>query len=246
MPSVLGENMVSEEIKKMPVGSLFKNSWVFVLENLRMLVVFALINYLTIIAAVYTWQTIIFLPLMAGVYVFWCYFFRWYFNRKPFLDWGVILHSTVPSTKVVVLSVIVVTALIVLPVIPLFLGLSGEFFDRYQLFLQEYMQESQVMNLAVSIVVTLLSPVIFYRPFLAWISALLGRSGSIRSAWRKTEYNYWQFLSVALIFNLGFVFVEQTARFFEAPLFVMLLVLSPLILYFNIVLAKSYEYFFLE
>lgn len=61
-------------------------------------------------------------------------FFRFYFNRRPYLEWQPIVSSMIPSTKIVVLSVLFVTILIVLPFAPLFMGFSGEFFDRYSVF----------------------------------------------------------------------------------------------------------------
>ncbi|MFR1033298.1 MAG: hypothetical protein ACLSFR_03720 [Alphaproteobacteria bacterium] len=185
--------------------------------------------------------------LVAAVaYVFWSYFFRFYFNRRPYLEWQPIVSSMIPSTKIVVLSVLFVTILIVLPFAPLFMGFSGEFFDRYSVFLQRYMQESDMVDLGLSLILMLASPVIIYRPFLAWISALIGRSGSLRSAWNRTRYNYWEFLLVALIFNFGFVAVQQFSSLVKAPLPVMLAVLSPIVVYFNVVMAKSYEFFFMD
>lgn len=178
--------------------------------------------------------------------MFWSYFFRFYFNRRPYLEWQPIVSSMIPSTKIVVLSVLFVTILIVLPFAPLFMGFSGEFFDRYSVFLQRYMQESDMVDLGLSLILMLASPVIIYRPFLAWISALIGRSGSLRSAWNRTRHNYWEFLLVALIFNFGFVAVQQFSSLVKAPLPVMLAVLSPIVVYFNVVMAKSYEFFFMD
>lgn len=108
------------------------------------------------------------------------------------------------------------------------------------------MQESDMVDLGLSLVLMLASPVIIYRPFLAWISALIGRSGSLRSAWNRTRHNYWEFLLVALIFNFGFVAVQQFSSLVKAPLSVMLAVLSPIVVYFNVVMAKSYEFFFMD
>ena len=140
---------------------------------------------------------------------------------------------------------ILVTIIVVLPIVPLFLGLPQDMTDRYQRFLQKYMLESDWLDLGLHLVVTFLSPYIIYRPFLAWISSLLGRTGSIHEAWKKTAGNYWQFLMLALIFNFGFVIVQQITEYFNAPLAVLMFIVSPLIVYCNMVLARIYQFFFL-
>lgn len=235
-----------DTLKKLPIGSVLKESWQYFCDNGNMMLAFTLINFATLVSGVYSWKTALFWLTAAVAYVFWSYFFRFYFNRRPYLEWQPIVSSMIPSTKIVVLSVLIVTVLIVLPFVPLFMGFSGEFFDRYSVFLQRYMQESDMVDLGLSLILMLASPVVIYRPFLAWISALIGRSGSLRSAWNRTRHNYWEFLLVALIFNFGFVAVQQFFALVKAPLPVMLAVLSPIVVYFNVVMAKSYEFFFID
>lgn len=99
-----------------------------------MMLAFTLINFATLVSGVYSWKTAFFWLVAAVAYVFWSYFFRFYFNRRPYLEWQPIVSSMIPSTKIVVLSVLFVTILIVLPFAPLFMGFSGEFFDRYSVF----------------------------------------------------------------------------------------------------------------
>lgn len=239
--------MINEEsIKKLPIVEVLKDSWQYCESNFKVMLLFALINYMMLVAGFYTWKTVIFLPLVLMMYVFWSFFFRYYFDRKPYLLVKPILSSMVPSSKILVISVVFATILVVLPFAPLFMGLSPEFSESYTRFLQRYMQESDLVDLGLNIILMIASPLIFYRPFLAWISALIGRSGALRTAWNRTKGNYWEFLLIALIFNFGFLAVKQLSESMTAPMPLMLLVLSPVVVYFNIVLAKSYEFFFME
>ena len=232
--------------KKLPIGAILKFSADYMGNNVGAMVCLTVINFFMMLLGLYCWKTIWIWPAAAVYYVFWSYFFRWYFNRKPYLLVKPIVSSMVPSSKILVLGAVFATILVVLPFAPLFMGLSPEFNDRYMRFLQKYMQESDLVDLGLNVVLVLFSPLIFYRPFLAWISALTGRSGSLRSAWARTEGNYWEFLLMALLFNFGVVAVQQLMGFMDVPLPFLLAALSPLVIYYNVVMAKSYEFFYME
>ena len=185
-------------------------------------------------------------PILIVAYAFWGYFFRMYFNRKPYFQVSSIFYSMVPSTKIVVLTMLFLTLLVVLPYAPLFLGFSADFNDRYTHFLQRYMQDSDWVDLGLNIMLVLVSPWLIYRPFLAWISALIGRSGKLRFAWEKTRGNYFEFLVIAIMFNLVSMILLQVAQGLSMPLYVLMLPLSLVFLFLNIVLAKIYEFFIIE
>ena len=51
---------------------------------------------------------------------------------------------------------------------------------------------------------------------------------------------------MALLFNFGVVGVQQLMGFLEIPLPFLLAALSPLIVYYNVVMAKSYEFFYMD
>ncbi len=238
--------MPAQSDSRLPLAEIMDRSSREIMQNLRVWGLAALINWPIMWAGVAAWKTIFFFPILLAAYVFWCVFFRYYFKRKPYFDFAVILHSTVPSSKIVVLSVLLGTLIAVMPLVPLFIGLPAEMLEKYQRFLVKYMQESSIMDLGLNLLVILVSPYLIYRPFLAWISALLGRSGSIISAWKRSEGYYGQFLMMSLIFNLGFVVVQQACSIADLPMAVMLLFLSPLVIYYNLIMAKVYEFFFLD
>ena len=235
-----------ETFKKLPIAAILKFSADYMGNNVRPVLSFTVINFFMMLLGLYSWKTIWIWPVAAVYYVFWSYFFRWYFNRKPYLLVKPIISSMVPSSKILVLGAVFATILVVLPFAPLFMGFSPEFNDRYMRFLQKYMQESDLVDLGLNVVLVLFSPMIFYIRFLSWISALIGRIGSLRTAWSRTEGNYWEFLLMALLFNFGVVGVQQLMGFLEIPLPFLLAALSPLIVYYNVVMAKSYEFFYMD
>lgn len=239
--------MVNEEtFKKLPIMATINASVEYFCEHIRIMLLFSGLNYITLVLGFYSWQKPIFWPLLFVIYVFWSFFFRFYFKRKPYLLLKPMISSMIPSSKILVLSVVFVTILVVLPFAPLFMGLSGDYIDKYQMFLQNYMQETDVIDLGLNVILVLVSPVIFYRPFFAWISALIGRSGSLRSAWNKTTNNYFEFLVMGMVINFSVMIIQQTGVLFQAPVPLVLAFVAPLIVFFNIVIAKSYEFFFID
>ena len=117
----------------------------------------------------------------------------------------------------------------------------------YTAFLQSNMQtDNEVLNMLVNLVMVLFSPVIFYRPMMAWISTLLGRSGSLRFAWSKTKGNYWEFLLLAVVIDLSVTFIYKAVLLLGGNVYVALLPLSILIVYFNVVVAQIWQKFIVD
>lgn len=238
--------MENKRIKKMPVFEILRNSGDYCRQNFVVLAGFTLLNYFLLVCGIYVWKTFWLLPIVFAAYVLWSYFFRYYFKRKPYLDLSPIFYSMVPSTKIVVLSVLFMSVLVVLPFVPLFLGLSPEFNEKYAHFLQKYMQDSDWVDLGLNLIVVLFSPWLIYRPFLAWISALIGRSGKLGFAWSKSAGNYFEFLVISLAFNFGMMFLNALVDHLGLPLFAAMFLFAPLFVFLNVVLAKIYEFFFLD
>ena len=90
------------------------------------------------------------------------------------------------------------------------------------------------------------TPNIIIRPMFAWISSLIGRSGSIRNAFSNSKGNYLQLLCLSIIFEVPMIIVEQVCVTFAINPVVMWLLLSPLIVLSNVMIAKLYDYFFLN
>ena len=230
---------------KLPLAEVMGNSWNYCNHNPKAVALFAGLNYLVCTAAFYGWKTVWLWLILMVMYVLWGAFFRYYFNRKPYLVLRPLLISLVPSTKIVVLSVLLVTAFLLLPFAILFIPhLPPQFVEPYTAFLQSNMQtDNEVLNALVNLVMVLFSPLIFYRPMMAWISTLLGRSGSLRFAWSKTKGNYWEFLLLAVVIDLSVTFIYKAVLLLGGNVYVALLPLSVLIVYFNVVVAQIWQRF---
>ena len=191
--------MAEIDIKKLPLKEILSESWSYCITHGKTALYLTAIVYAVGSLALFSWKHILFWPIILAVYVLWGMYFRFYFNRKPYFDYKVLFNSLVPSTKIVVLSVVIGTLLIMLPILPLFVSSSPEFLEKYTLFLQGDVEKRGMLILIANVLFMLISPVGAYRPFLAWISSLVGRSGSLRFAWKKTKGNYFEFLFIALI-----------------------------------------------
>lgn len=239
--------MAESNIKKLPLKNILAESWRYCMANGKMSLAFAVIAYAMGALALFSWKSLFFWPVLILIYVLWGSFFRYYLGRKPYFYFEALFNSLIPSTKIVLLSVVICTILIVLPIIPLFLNFSPEFNERYLYFLQgDFEQDEGMLVVLANLLFVLISPVIAYRPFLAWISALAGRSGSLRFAWEKTKGNYAEFLLIAVITNLTIMAARWVVWNLGGDDYGTLLFAAPVVVYFNVAAAKAYEFFFLD
>ena len=233
--------------KKLPLIKLFAESWNFCKINWKSSVAFTLIAFVIGCGILMAWKTLWLWPILLMTYILWGVLFRYYLKRKPLFDIKSLFNSLVPSTKIVVISLIVATLLIVLPIIPLFININPKFNLAYSGFLQGDFEQGNCLLLVADFVFVLMSPLLVYRPFLAWISALAGRSGSLRFAWARTKGNYIEFLVLAIVTNLGVVGAQWIIQQFGGNnYYLVMLLVAPMVIYFNVILVKTYEFFFLE
>ncbi len=237
------------DIRVIPLQELFRESFSYFCANGRFMAAFTVVHILFLIAGfelINGWQDVFFLPWLAAYYLFWCFFFRFYFRRRPYLATLKLFGTLVPSTKILALTFVVVTALLALPLIPPFLGVGSEWAENYSAYLQRYMEDSRVIDGVTIALMTLIAPLVFYRPMMAWISSLIGRSGSLKSAFVRTKGNYWRLTFVAVVFECLFVGLEAAGQSLGIGSWLSIVVGSPFVVYFNVFLAKLYDYFFLE
>lgn len=172
--------MENKEITKtFPVAETFLASWRYCRENRRHIAVFTLVNWLLLLLGFKFMGgtgNILFIFWCVLYYLFSCFFFRFYYNRRPYLLTHKIFDSLVPSTKILFLTLALATLLAYLPFAPLFLGFPAEMMEDYAVgFIQEYMDENKLYDMGLALVLLLVSPIIFFRPMMAWISSVPGR-----------------------------------------------------------------------
>ena len=237
------------DIKVIPLKELFRESFSYMCENCRNIALFSVVHMLFLIAGfemIDGWHDVFFLPWLVGYYLFWCFFFRFYFKRKPYLATVKLFYTLVPSTKMLALTFLVVTALLMLPLIPAFFGIGSEWANEYTLYLKRYMEDTRVVDGITVVIMTLTAPLVFYRPMMAWISSLIGRSASMKSAFAKTRGNYWKMAFLLATFELLFAGLTWAGQQLGIGNWLSIAVGSPLVIYLNVIFAKTYDYFFLE
>ncbi len=232
--------MINEKRKYLPVFHILTSSGAYFKSKPLAMIVFSLLNYISVILGVYTWRTAAFFIVLIFAYALWCYFFRFYFNKTPYIELKSMTASLSPSTKILVLSFVIMTILILFPFILPFLGLGDT--DYYM----HLLNDQELLNAAVGVIGIFLAPFIFFRPFFAWIASALGYNKSLKFAFYHTQGNYKQIVCLLLILNIPYVLLEQISQYLALPPYLFYLLLSPLIVYMNIVMARCYEFFFIE
>ena len=235
--------------KSFSASQMFREAIGYCLENSRAMGFFVLgqILFSAVFVFIGGWTQEYFLLWAFAYYAFTYAFFRFLFQREPYLLSWKLLATLVPSVKIIFLVFLCVLILAMLPFFFYLLnGVSLEVKDNYTFFLKQYMQDSQSVDIVLNVVFTVFSPYLFLRPFLAWIGAVLGRSGSILSAFTRTKGYYFPMLLLMIVFNLVFGGLFFALRMDMINVWVVVFLSAPLILFFNLVMARVYNYFFLS
>lgn len=227
---------------KLSTTKLVIESAEYMIKNYKSMSVFCLICYVFMCSSKLFggWQRPEFLIILAIAYIALVYFFRFYFNKKPFFQLKSVGKSLIPSTKIFMIMLLFTSLLIFLPFLGLFIDAGTNYWDKYMQYLQAFQQESQVVDLVLNMLFIFTSPIFLYRPSLAFISSLLGRSPSLRTAWKKSTDNYWVFFSIVFGINIALLLLRTV---FTND-YIFFIFASGLTMYFNIILAKTYEILF--
>jgi hypothetical protein len=187
-------------------------------------------------------------------YMFWCWFYRYYYNQKPYLLSKVIFSSLSPSTKALVIMFLVTVCIIFMPMIPLFLGFN----DLYLNFYEQY--ASAVENLStpkdisaslfeifmVCLILSLLAPALICKPYLAWISSLRGTSASFKKAGDKIKGNYPTFVIISAILLFPEALGDRLDAIFGLQNWLSYTIGTLVFVYTNIIFAKIYDFFYIK
>jgi len=240
-----------EEIKKISVFRILNQALVFVKTKTSIFVLFSLINLIFLLLFRYIdggLSNKISILWMLSYYFYWFVFFRVYYNKQPYLFSKDIFGSFLPSTKMFFLVIAMSLFLGVLPYLPLLMGFN----DKYLLLLENYMQQLQAapmntLNMLVLLIIFMLfSPFILCRPFLAFIASVQGLNGSLRKAWKKSIGNYWQFIFMMCLLNLPCMIIYEADNYLDCNGCLILLFYSFFFVYYNLVFAKLYDFFYME
>lgn len=191
------------------------------------------------------WSNPFFLLWAVLFYLFWFAFYRFMFERQPYLKCGRLWESLIPATKIFMLAFMLATLLLLLPYAPYAMNVPVEVKENYELFQKRYMQDGDAYDLFLNVIFVFIAPQIILRPFMAWISAVIGRSWSIMTAWNRTQGSYFVLFVVMVLINI-FYLVFSFLISCGLPLFVVWILAAPLILFVNVLVARGvYDFYFL-
>lgn len=191
------------------------------------------------------WQSSFFLPWGVLFYLFWYGFFRFVFDRKPYLRSGRIFQSLIPATKIFTIAFLVGTFLLLIPYAPYVMNVPVEVKENYEAFQKRYMQDSDAYDVVLNLIFIFLAPQVILRPFMAWISSVIGRSWSVLTAWNKTENGYGSLLVLTLLADVFYLALGYLAQF-GVPMFVVWFFSAPLLVFAALILSRIYAFYFLN
>lgn len=191
------------------------------------------------------WQNSLFLMWGVLFYLFWYAFFRFVFDRKPYLDKGRIFQSLIPATKIFTIAFFVGTFLLLIPYAPYVMNVPVEVKENYEVFQKRYMQDSDAYDVVLNLIFIFFAPQVILRPFMAWISSVIGRSWSVLTAWNKTEKSYGLLFLLTLLVDAFYLVLEYLAQV-GVPMFLIWIFAAPLIVFVVLILSRVYAFYFLN
>ena len=139
------------------------------------------------------------------------------------------------------------TVLAYLPYFPLLFGSVSEGLKAsITSFIGAFMGNSKIYDSFISVILLLMAPIIFYRPLLAWVAAVIGRSGGIRNAFKHTVGYYKLFLGVCVVFYGACACLYVLDSLLHCHGILLAFGAAPLGLIFDLFVAKTYEFLFLD
>jgi len=241
--------MIEDEKKILPVLGILKQAYQYMRDNEKAIHPVWFVHIVLCVAINLIeggFSNPLSLLWSVAYYIFWCVFFRLYYQKKPYLSFKKIGSSVLPSTKMFFMTFAILFLLVILPYIPLLMG----FHNRYLAVFERYMAAMEAPQMSLynvmifSAIFLVISPIVFCRPYLAWISSLQGCSGSIKKVFKRTKGNDMPFVYLMILLNLpciavyGFDTLLGCGGWFSAVFY------SVYLIYFNVVFAKVYDFFY--
>ena len=225
---------------------MLKSSAKFVLLFKRTFLIWCVINF----AFLYLfgkipngWTNSLSILWLVAYYIFWCVYIRYMQQHQPYFSLIRIFNGLIPASKIMFINISIYLIVVILQYIPLFMGFHDkylEFFEQYMEILQSH--DSLPGKTLFYIFMLLLSPYTISRPYLAWISSLIGSSRSIIDAYKKTSGNYWNFVLCAFVMSSLFFLSYYIDTIYDINTLIVLSAVFPV--YFNIVFIDLYKVFY--
>ena len=234
------------EMRSFSLWCVLKSSIKFILLFKRTFLLWCLANFAFLVVFRQIpngWTNSLSILWLVAYYVFWCVFVRHIQQHPPYFSLIRIFNGLIPASKIMFINIIIYLVLVIAPYIPLFMGFREkylEFFEQYMAVLQSH--NSLPGKTLFYVLMLLLPPYTISRPYLAWLSSLIGKSRSIIDAYKKTQGNYWNFVFCAVVMSGLFAlsyFIDVTYKTSS-----LIFVMSVLPIFFNVVFIDIYKVFY--
>ena len=189
------------------------------------------------------WKNSLSIIWLMAYYLFLCTFIRYIQQRLPYFSLIRVFNGLIPVSKIMFMNISIFLLTIIFQYVPMLMGFQYkylDFFEKYMGILQSHdgLPEKTLLYIFMAII----SPYTICRPYLAWISSLVGKSRSIIEAYKKTKGNYWKFLLCFVFLSSIFLitFYIDTIYKLKTTVFVM----SIWIIFANIVFINLYKIFY--
>ena len=235
-----------KERRSFALSAVLKSSAKFVLLFRRTFILWCLATFAFLLLFRFIpngWTNSLSILWLVAYYVYWCVFIRYVQQHPPYFSLIRIFNGLIPASKIMFINISIYLIVVILPYIPLFMGFRDkylEFFEAYMGVLQSH--DSLPGKTLFYLFMLLLSPFTISRPYLAWVSSLIGKSRSIIDAYKKTRGNYWNFVLCAGVMSSLFMVSYYIDTIFHLD--TLLYLMSVLPIYFNVVFIGIYKVFY--
>ena len=246
-----------DEIIHINVGMLLKETQAYIHNNFTFVLCVFLVNMVYMLC----FKTLdggISNPLsiawIISYYIFWCFFYRYYYNVRPYFDGKAVFGSLAPSAKAMVIIFLLAVTIILLPMLPLFLGFNDLYLDIYENYLSVFGAMSSKgdataplpLLLIAYAIFALVSPVLICKPYLAWISSLHGKNASFKKVQNRAKGNYWAFVIISAMLLFPEAIATYLDKVWNCQRWLDYTVSTTVFVYTNIIFAKVYDTFYLR
>lgn len=189
------------------------------------------------------WKNSLSIIWLMAYYLFLCTFIRYIQQREPYFSLIRVFNGIIPVSKIMFMNISIFLLSIIFQYVPMLMGFQYkylDFFERYMGILQSHdgLPEKTLLYIFMAII----SPYTICRPFLAWISSLVGKSRSILDAYKKTKGNYWKFLLCFIFLSSVFLITYYIDTIYKLK--TMVFVMSIWVIFANIVFINLYKIFY--
>lgn len=237
---------IDTAIREFTLMSVFKYTNKFIWRYRKIILLWLLANFafLYIFTLIPNgWTNSLSIIWLIVYYVYWCIFVRCIQQHQPYFSLIRVLNGLIPTSKIMFINIFIYVLILTLPYIPLLMGFRDaylEFFENYMRFLENHNAISE--KIIFSLFLLLISPYTITRPYLAWISSLIGKSRSVMDAYKKTHGNYLNFVLCLTIISIPCLFCYCIDKSYNVKTLYFLIPLFTT--YFNLLSISLYKIFY--